>query len=76
MPYSTCDVSAEKADFAKQVADLKAKWASPRYEGITRSYSAEEVAAKTGSALGRQVPLANKLSEKLFNLLTEHEKVS
>jgi len=74
MPYSQIDVAAEKADFEQQVAELNAWWATPRYEGIVRPYSAAEIASKRGSALGRSVPLANKLSEKLFKALVEHDK--
>lgn len=76
MPYSKIDVAAEKADFEKQTADLKAWWATPRYEGIVRPYSAAEIASKRGSALGRSTPLANALSEKLFKTLVEHDQVS
>ena len=75
MPYTKIDLQAEKADQQAQVQQLNQWWASPRYAGITRPYSAEEIASKRGSLLGRQVPAANKLSEKLFNLLVEHDKV-
>ena len=76
MPYSPIDTAAEKADFDQQVADLKAWWATPRYEGIVRPYSAAEIASKRGSSLGRGTPLANGLSEKLYKTLVEHDKVS
>lgn len=76
MPYSKIDIAAEKADYDQQVKDLKAWWASPRYEGIVRPYSAEEIAAKRGSKIARNVPTANALSEKLYKTLVEHDKVS
>lgn len=75
MPYSKIDSAAEKADYEKQTAELKKWWATPRYEGIVRPYSAAEIASKRGSALGRSVPIANGLSEKLFKTLTEHDQV-
>lgn len=76
MPYTKIDIAAEKADFEKQTADLQAWWSSPRFEGILRPYSAAEITSKRGSALGRTTPLASKLSEKLFDTLVEHAKVS
>lgn len=76
MPYSQIDLAAEKADFEKQTAELEAWWATPRYEGIVRPYSAAEIASKRGCALGRGTPLADGLSKKLFNTLVEHDKVS
>ncbi|KAJ8609048.1 hypothetical protein MRB53_039317 [Persea americana] len=74
MPYSKIDVNAEKADFQQQVQELKQWWASPRYEGIVRPYTAEEIASKRGSRLARNVPASNALSEKLFKTLVEHDK--
>jgi len=74
MPYSQIDLAAEKADFEKQTAELEAWWATPRYEGIVRPYSAAEIASKRGCALGRGTPLADGLSKKLFNTLVEHDK--
>lgn len=76
MPYTKIDVAAEKADFEQQTADLQAWWSTPRFEGILRPYSAAEIASKRGSALGRSTPLASKLSDKLYDLLVQHAKVS
>lgn len=44
-------------------------WASPRYKGIKRPYSAEDVVSKRG-ALQQSYP-SSLMARKLFNLLEE-----
>lgn len=44
-------------------------WASPRYKGIKRPYSAEDVVSKRG-ALQQTYP-SSLMARKLFNLLEE-----
>lgn len=61
--------SAEDALFEQQVQDVKKWWASPRYEGIKRPYSAEDVASKRGSL--QQTYPSSLMARKLFNLLKE-----
>ena len=60
---------AEDALFDHQVADVKAWWNSPRYEGIKRPYSAENVVSKRGTL--QQVYPSSIMARKLFNLLKE-----
>jgi len=60
---------AEDALFEQQVQDMKQWWASPRYEGIKRPYSAEDVVSKRGSM--QQVYPSSLMARKLFNLFKE-----
>ena len=57
-----CAVSA-------QVAALEASWATPRYAGITRPYSAADVVARRGTL--QQVHPSTVLARKLYELLEE-----
>lgn len=60
---------AEDALFDEQVQAVKDWWASPRYKGIKRPYSAEDVVSKRG-ALQQSYP-SSLMARKLFNLLEE-----
>ncbi|KAL5381038.1 hypothetical protein PMIN06_000465 [Paraphaeosphaeria minitans] len=60
---------AEDALFEEQVQQVKDWWASPRYKGIKRPYSAEDVVSKRG-ALQQTYP-SSLMARKLFNLFEE-----
>ncbi|KAL1636392.1 mitochondrial 2-methylisocitrate lyase [Diplodia intermedia] len=60
---------AEEALFDAQVQQVRDWWASPRYKGIKRPYSAEDVVSKRG-ALQQTYP-SSLMARKLFNLLEE-----
>ncbi|EXJ65572.1 isocitrate lyase [Cladophialophora yegresii CBS 114405] len=60
---------AEDILFQQQVEDVKKWWASPRYKGIKRPYTPEDVVTKRG-ALQQQYP-SSLMARKLFNLLAE-----
>jgi len=60
---------AEDAIFEQQVQQVKDWWASPRYKGIKRPYSAEDVVSKRGTL--QQVYPSSLTARKLFNLLEE-----
>lgn len=61
--------AAEDALHEQQIRDVQAWWDSPRYEGIKRPYSAEDVVSKRGS-LQQSYP-SSLMARKLFNLLNE-----
>src|SRR5437016_640864 len=61
--------SAEDDLFSQQVANVNAWWSSPRFEGIKRPYSAEDVVSKRGSL--QQTYPSSLMARKLFNLLKE-----
>ncbi|KAL9131415.1 MAG: hypothetical protein Q9217_000629 [Psora testacea] len=58
---------AEDELFDQQIEDVKLWWASPRYEGIRRSYSAEDVVSKRGTL--QQTYASSLMARKLFDLL-------
>ncbi|KAI9817418.1 MAG: hypothetical protein M1827_001027 [Pycnora praestabilis] len=60
---------AEDALFEQEVQNVKKWWASARYEGIKRPYSAEDVVSKRG-ALQQTYP-SSLMARKLFNLFKE-----
>ena len=60
---------AEDAVFTSQVQGLKQWWSSPRFAGLKRPYSAEDVASKQGSL--QQTYPSSTMARKLFNLLNE-----
>ncbi|KAH0541790.1 hypothetical protein FGG08_003745 [Glutinoglossum americanum] len=60
---------AEDDLFHQQVLDVKQWWASPRYVGIKRPYSAEDVVSKRGSL--QQTYPSSVMAKKLFNILKE-----
>ena len=61
--------AAEDELYNQQVRDVQAWWRSPRYEGIKRPYSAEDVVSKRGSL--QQTYPSSLMARKLFNLLNE-----
>jgi isocitrate lyase len=60
---------AEDDLFRQQVEDVKKWWATPRYEGIKRPYSAEDVVSKRGTL--QQIYPSSLMARKLFNLFSE-----
>ncbi|MCJ1314896.1 hypothetical protein MMC15_000210 [Xylographa vitiligo] len=60
---------AEDALFDQQVYDVKQWWASARYSGIKRPYSAEDVVSKRGTL--QQTYPSSLMAKKLFNLFQE-----
>ncbi|KAK1764148.1 isocitrate lyase [Phialemonium atrogriseum] len=61
--------AAEDALYEQQLKDVEAWWASPRYEGIKRPYSAADVVSKRGS-LQQSYP-SSVMARKLWDLLRE-----
>ncbi|KAN0119306.1 isocitrate lyase and phosphorylmutase [Hyaloscypha variabilis] len=71
LPESEKAGAAEDALYDQQIKDVEAWWASPRYEGIKRTYSAADVVSKRGSQL--QSYPSSVMARKLFNLIKERE---
>ncbi|KAF2454559.1 isocitrate lyase [Lineolata rhizophorae] len=69
LPTASKAGAAEDALFDEQVQQVKEWWASPRFVGIKRPYSAEDVVSKRG-ALQQTYP-SSLMARKLFNLLEE-----
>lgn len=64
--------AAEDALFDTEVQQVKEWWETPRYAGIKRPYTAEDVVARRG-ALQQTYP-SSLMARKLFNLFEERAK--
>src|SRR6266487_5941207 len=64
LPESQKAGEAEDALYEQQIKEVEAWWASPRYEGISRPYSAADVVSKRGSQL--QSYPSSVMARKLF----------
>jgi len=62
---------AEDALYERQIKDVEAWWATPRYQGIKRPYSAADVVSKRGSM--QQAYPSSTMARKLWNLIRERE---
>jgi isocitrate lyase len=71
LPESEKAGPAEDALYEQQLKDVEAWWASPRYKGIQRPYSAADVVSKRGSQM--QSYPSSVMARKLFNLIKERE---
>ncbi|KAH8180240.1 isocitrate lyase family protein [Sarocladium implicatum] len=71
LPESQKPGEAEDALYEQQLKEVEAWWASPRYDGIKRPYSAADVVSKRGSQTV-QYP-SSVMATKLFNLIRERE---
>lgn len=60
---------AEDELYKQQIKDVEAWWASPRFEGIKRLYTAADIISKRGSML--QSYPSSVAAKKLFNLVQE-----
>ncbi|QGI59609.1 hypothetical protein CEK27_001734 [Fusarium fujikuroi] len=69
LPESQKAGEAEDKLYEATVKEIEAWWASPRYQGIKRPYSAEDVATKRGTQKV-QYP-SSVMAQKLFNLIQE-----
>ncbi|KAK1048221.1 mitochondrial 2-methylisocitrate lyase [Friedmanniomyces endolithicus] len=72
LPESNKVGAAEDAIFADQVKQVNEWWSSPRYAGIKRPYSAEDVVSKRGTL--QQVYPSSLMARKLFDLLETRSK--
>ena len=69
LPTSEKSGAVEDILFTQEVEDVKQWWTSPRYEGIRRPYSAEDVISKRGTL--QQTYPSSLMARKLFNLFKE-----
>ncbi|KAK0287981.1 mitochondrial 2-methylisocitrate lyase [Friedmanniomyces endolithicus] len=72
LPESDKVGAAEDAIYADQVKQVNEWWSSPRYAGIKRPYSAEDVVSKRGTL--QQVYPSSLMARKLFDLLETRSK--
>ncbi|KAK7915011.1 2-methylisocitrate lyase [Apiospora marii] len=69
LPESSKAGAAEDALYEQQVKDVEAWWASPRYAGIRRPYTAADVVSKRGSQT--QTYPSSVMARKLFDLVQQ-----
>lgn len=62
---------AEEQLFAAQVDELERQWATPRWNGIKRPYSARDIVGKRGSLV--ETCASSLMARKLFNLIKKHQ---
>ena len=70
--YHTPTVVDEDTLFDAQVKEVKEWWGQPRWKGITRPYSAEDIVSKRGT-LPQTYPSSHQ-AKKLWRLLQEKGK--
>lgn len=63
--------AAEDALYEQQIQDVEKWWATGRYDGIKRPYTAADVVSKRGSQM-QNYP-SSAMARKLFNLVRERE---
>jgi isocitrate/methylisocitrate lyase len=71
LPEAVKAGEAEDALYEAQLKEVEAWWASPRYVGIKRPYSAADVVSKRGTQ--QLTPPSSLMARKLFNLIKERE---
>lgn len=71
LPEAQKTGAAEDALYDAQLKEIEEWWASPRFAGIRRPYSAADVASKRGSQ-SIKYP-SSVMATKLFNLIRERE---
>ncbi|KAK0655041.1 isocitrate lyase [Cercophora newfieldiana] len=71
LPETQKPGAAEDALYQQQIKEVEAWWASPRYEGIKRDWTAADVVSKRGS-LQQSYP-SSVMARKLWNLVTERK---
>ena len=69
LPTESKAGDAEDLLFKQQVEDVKKWWDSPRYQGIKRPYTPQDVVSKRGTL--QQTYPSSLMARKLFNLLNE-----
>ncbi|CAK7204824.1 mitochondrial 2-methylisocitrate lyase [Sporothrix eucalyptigena] len=72
LPESSKAGAAEDALYESQLKEVEEWWASPRFEGIKRPYSAADVVSKRGSQV-QQYP-SSTMARKLWQLVQERSK--
>jgi isocitrate lyase len=68
------DPASEDALYAREVAEVKKWWASPRWRHTKRAYTAEDIVAKRGH-MRIEYP-SNQQSAKLWDILERRFNVS
>lgn len=72
MVYTKIDIDAEEKAFQAEVDAVNKWWAEPRWEGIKRPYTAEEIVKRRSTLVNPNA--SDAMARKAFALLKEHAK--
>lgn len=67
--------ATEDKFYSQKLHDVESWWRTPRFEGIKRPYSAEDVVSKGGTLLDQTYP-SSLMAKKLFKLLQKRSAAS
>ncbi|TID23848.1 hypothetical protein CANINC_003140 [Pichia inconspicua] len=70
MPYTPIDIDQEEAAFQAEVAEVNKWWSEPRWEGVKRPYTAEEIVSRRSTI--KNPNASDAMARKAYNLLKEH----
>lgn len=72
MAYTKIDLDKEQQDFDNEVAAVKKWWAEPRWKGIKRVYTAEDIVSRRSTI--KNPNASDAMAKKAFKVFTEHQK--
>lgn len=72
MVYTSIDLEKEQQDFNNEVASIKKWWSEPRWKGIKRPYTAEDIASRRSTV--KNPNASDIMAKKAFKLFQEHAK--
>ncbi|OWB67345.1 hypothetical protein B5S33_g2875 [[Candida] boidinii] len=72
MAYTKIDLDQEEADFQKEVEAVKKWWAEPRWKGVKRVYTPEEIVKRRSTIVNPNA--STTMAKKAYAALEEHDK--
>lgn len=72
MAYTKIDLDQEEADFQKEVEAVRKWWSEPRWKGVKRVYTPEEIVKRRSTIINPNA--STTMAKKAFAALEEHDK--
>lgn len=72
MVYTQINLDEEERAFQQEVEAVKKWWAEPRWKGVTRPYTAEEIVKRRSTVANPNA--SDAMARKAFKLLQEHSQ--
>lgn len=72
MVYTAIDIDQEERDFQKEVDEVNRWWAEPRWAGVKRPYTAEEIVKRRSTLINPNA--SDAMARKAYDLIAEHHK--
>ncbi|GME91288.1 unnamed protein product [[Candida] boidinii] len=72
MAYTKIDLDQEEADFQKEVEAVRKWWSEPRWKGVKRVYTPEEIVKRRSTIVNPNA--STTMAKKAFAALEEHDK--